>query len=152
MVSRLRQHSEWVLVAMFTLIISACSSAPQVPDSVYQFDQLESVKRVQNYRLDGLVTIDNRSLIVRTSPSKSYLFILAYPNNDLKYNNAVMISSTAGSVQVNFDTVTVLQGGSSVPVVISAIYKLDSRDQEKAIVAEINRRREKALSVADKAE
>lgn len=63
-----------------------------------------------------------------------------------------MISSTAGSVQVNFDTVTVLQGGSSVPVVISAIYKLDSRDQEKAIVAEINRRREKALSVADKDE
>jgi hypothetical protein len=37
-------------------------------------------------------------------------------------------------------------------VVISAIYKLDSRDQEKAIVAEINRRREKALSVADKDE
>ncbi|CAH0992349.1 hypothetical protein SIN8267_02468 [Sinobacterium norvegicum] len=152
MISHYYRRGYLLLAALLSVVVAGCSSAPQIPDSVYQFDQLESVKRVQNYRLDGWVTIDNRSLIVRTSPSKSYLFVLAYPNNDLKFKNAIAISSTAGSVQVNFDTVSVIQGGSSVPVVISTIYKLDSRDQEKEIIAEINSRREKAQTVADRAE
>ncbi|WP_148059366.1 DUF6491 family protein [Sinobacterium caligoides] len=131
-----------IIATLFiAVVLSGCSSTPKIPDSVYLFDNLEQVKSVNNFRLDGWVKIDNRSLIVRSSPSKSYLMVLAYPNPDLRFNDALMISSTAGSVNANFDTVSVVsKSATNIPVPISAIYKISSRDEEKAVKAEIENR------------
>ena len=137
-----------VLQPVFGFIVvalAACSSAPpatSMPYSVYRFDELMSVNGVESFRLQSMVEIDKQLLIIRSSPSKSYLFVLSYPNHDIHFNNPIIISNTASYVKVKFDTVSTLNNGlQTAKIPIKAIYKINSRQQEKRIIAKIRQRK-----------
>jgi len=125
------------LLALLALALIAC--AAPIDDKAamekYQFPELESVTSIRNWQLDGWQVVDERSLIIQTSPSQYYLFVLARRNLQLKFAEGILVSSTSGQVQVNFDTVAT----SREPMLktpIAAMYKLKGRDQ----VAEIKGR------------
>ncbi|NRB39156.1 MAG: hypothetical protein HRU20_11920 [Pseudomonadales bacterium] len=128
-----------VFILFFLNLLVACAVEPaQPPDpNKYIFDHLQEVKAIQNWALDGWTVIDNRSLIIQTSPKTSYLLILTRENRGLTFANHILISSTAGRVMAKFDTVAV-PGEGMLQTPIERIYKLDGKEQIDAIKASIN--------------
>jgi len=104
----------------------------------YQFDELPEVKSFSNWTINGWTAVDRQSLIVRTSPSTSYLLVLQRGLPDLNFSKAIALSSTASRVKARFDTVnTIDRRFRSIPVAIAKIYKLKGRDQRKQVKAQI---------------
>lgn len=73
------------------------------------------------HRLDGWRPIDRDTLIVWTTPFKPYLVELSRPSYDLRFAQAIGVTSTAGTVYAKFDSVIV--DGLRYP--IRAIYQID---------------------------
>jgi hypothetical protein len=125
-------------LVLISLIVIACASTTDSEEAMarYQFPELESVKSIQNWKMDGWEVIDGQSLIIQTSPTHFYLFVLSRRNPQLRFAEGILVSSTAGRVQVNFDTVaTVREPMFKTP--IAAIYKLDGRAQVTEIKQQI---------------
>lgn len=123
---------------MFALSISACSSTPTGPVDLtkYNFPDIETVDSISNWTLDNWNAIDNRSLIVQTSPRDYYLFVLSVPNPDLRFALGVLITSSVGQVQARFDTVsTPMDPEMRSP--IDKIYKLSGQAQVKEVTQQI---------------
>ncbi len=98
----------------------------------YNFDNLQTVDRFNNWSINGWNVIDQRSLIVRTSPSRAYLIILDRRLWDLRFSETIAISSTASSVHAGFDTVRVFnRHGINIPARIVKIYRLEGREQRR---------------------
>ncbi|MEJ2419062.1 MAG: DUF6491 family protein [Exilibacterium sp.] len=116
------------------------TSVHQLADK-YQFDNLEVVKRFSNWSIDGWSAVDQQSLIVRTSPSTAYLLVLSRRLHDLRFSEAIAISSTGNLVYAKFDTVTVKNhhfgGIGSVPVRIAKIYKLKGKEERELVRRQI---------------
>jgi len=128
-----------VLLSLIFGFLTACASEPKVsadPDK-YIFSDLEEVKIINNWKLHGWVEVDENSLIVRTTPKTSYLLILTRPNYDLKRAQGIVVTTTAGSVEARFDSVSTLnKRGIRYP--IARIYKLEEgKDQRNEIKARI---------------
>lgn len=126
-------------IAALSILASTASAGVKMIPEKYQFDdQLPQVERFSRYSIDGWNAIDKRSLIVRTSPSTSYLLILQRDLPSLRFNDAIGLSSTGSQVHARFDTVRVFDRHfTSIPVAISKIYKLKGRDQRKQVKAQI---------------
>ena len=106
------------------------ANGPSAQNERYHFDNLETVKRFSNWSIDGWNAIDQRSLIVRTSPSTSYLVILDRRLPDLWFSEKIAISSTGSFVYAKFDTVLALNKfGINIPANIAKIYRLKGKDQ-----------------------
>jgi len=85
---------------------------------------LERVDRIHLFRsVDGWRPIDSDTLIVWTTPSKPYLIELSRKSYDLRFVEAIGVTSTAGDIYEKFDDIVV--DGSPYP--IQAIYKLDRK-------------------------
>ncbi len=126
------------LIALLILLglTSGSAYAKDRPDldEKYQFDTLETVDRFNNWSISGWNVIDQRSLIVHTSPSKAYLLILDRRLWDLHYSEAIAISSSTSSIYARFDTVRVLnRHGINIPARIVKIYRLDGKEQRRIV-------------------
>lgn len=109
-----------------------------VQDERYHFDNLETVKRFNNWSIDGWHAIDQRSLIVRTSPSTAYLVILNKPLPDLRFSETIAISSTGSFVYAKYDTVLALNRyGIYLPANIAKIYRLEGKEQRRQVREQI---------------
>lgn len=126
------------LTALVLSLLVACANEPSQNEDLnkYVFDNLQEVKKVNNWRIDGWNVIDNQSLIIHTSPTTSYLLILSRPDHNIKFSEAVLVSSTAGSVQSGFDTVSTPRGG-TMKTPIKRIYKLQGKEQQQQVKAQI---------------
>lgn len=115
-----------VFFALMVFFINGCTTEPRqaVDPNKYLFTDLESVDAINNWNMDGWVEVDERSLIVNTSPKQSYLLILTRPNYSLNHSVGIAISTTAGSVRSRFDAITTLDKP-QIRYNIERIYKLD---------------------------
>lgn len=103
-------------------------------DEKYYFDKLETVDRFHNWSINGWNVIDQRSLIVHSSPSKAYLIILDRRLWDLRFTETIAISSTASSIHAGFDTVHVInRHGINIPARIVKIYHLEGKEQRRQV-------------------
>ena len=114
------------------------ANGPSTLDEKYHFDNLETVKSFHNWSINGWHAIDQRSLIVQTSPSTAYLVILDRRLPDLRFSETIAISSTGSFVYANFDTVHARNKfGISIPANIARIYRLKGKAQRHQVREQI---------------
>ncbi|MCF7980511.1 MAG: DUF6491 family protein [Pseudomonadales bacterium] len=118
-----------VIILVFTLL--GCVAKPVAIDEKYIFTQFESVKRFSKFTVDSWQVIDNRSLIIQTSPNRYYLLILDRKLNDLKFAEVIQLTSTGGSIHAKFDCVKVKTSNchsEPMAATIKVIYQLNGRE------------------------
>lgn len=129
------------LATCLSLLLLACSSnrlsreewEVKVNDSISEW-QLESVKRVNTFRLDSWASLGEKFLILRTSPSKPYLVELDARCPQLDFARALMLDQTMStSLDSGFDSVFTAQEP-HIKCRIKTIYPL-TREQDKALLA-----------------
>ncbi|MEM8500405.1 MAG: DUF6491 family protein [Pseudomonadota bacterium] len=126
-----------IVTALSLTAIGANAVVKPLPEK-YQFDQLPEVERFSRWSIDGYTVVDRQSLIVRTSPSTSYLLILQRKLPGIGFNRAIALTSTGSQVHARFDTVQIVDRHSSrIAVPIAKIYKLDGREQRKQVKSKI---------------
>lgn len=135
MENKIMKSLKLMFSGLLFIIVTACNTTP-VDMSKYEFDDIPTVDSITNWTLDGWNAIDNRSLIVQTSPRDYYLFILSVPNPDLRFALTVAITSTAGQVQARFDTVST-PNDLMLRSPIEKIYKLADKDQVNEVTSKI---------------
>jgi len=114
------------------------ANGPSARDERYHFENLEMVKRFSNWSINGWNAIDQRSLIVQTSPSTAYLVILDRRLPDLRFSETIAISSTGSFVYAKFDTVLARNRyGLNIPASILKIYRLEGKEQRHRVRAQI---------------
>ena len=114
------------------------ANGPFNHDQKYQFDNLESIKRFHYWAMDGWTAIDQRSLIVQTSPSTAYLVILDRRVPDLRFSETIAISSTGSFVYAKIDTVLARNRyGINIPANIVKIYRLEGKEQRHRVREQI---------------
>jgi Family of unknown function (DUF6491) len=105
-----------------TLLCLLCGTAQAMSG---QDNGPQAGERVDRIRLlsniDGWRPIDNQSVIIWATAFKPYLVVLSRKSPDLRFANAIGVTSTAGDVYERFDSVIV--DGLRYP--IEAIYALD---------------------------
>jgi len=130
-----------IIVVLLTLGLvggTAFAKDAKALDAKYRFDNLPTVDRFQNWSIDGWNVIDQRSLIVYTSPSRSYLLILDRRLPELPFAEKITVSSTGSTIYSRFDRVRVLdRWGINIPANIVKIYRLDGREQRKRVRKQI---------------
>lgn len=126
-----------VVTALSFVAIGAYAAVKPLPEK-YQFDQLPEVERFSRWSIDDYTVVDGQSLIVRTSPSTSYLLILQRKLPGIRFNRAIALTSTGSQIHARFDTVQIIdRHASRIPVPIAKIYKLDGREQRKQVKSKI---------------
>ncbi len=128
-----------IAVATALSLAAVAVSAAQKPlPEKYQFNQLPEVERFSRWSIDDYTVVDRQSLIIRTSPSTSYLLILQRKLPGIGFNNAIALTSTGSQVHARFDTVQIIdRHASRIPVPIAKIYKLEGREQRKQVKSKI---------------
>lgn len=85
-------------------VLSACGGTP---DQELTLDQKldkrkytlgKTVDRVQDYRISGWNSMDDRHVIIHTSPTRSYLVTLRSPCRNLDTAETLAFSTTVGSL------------------------------------------------------
>jgi hypothetical protein len=116
-----------------TLGSSSIASARAAKGSEEQASQAEPSAALEQVDSFTLLTkpysfhpIDRDTVIVWTTPSQPYLVELSFPANDMKFANAIGVTSFGSRVYAKFDSVQVR--GFRYP--IHAIYKM-SRDEAR---------------------
>lgn len=113
-------------IALATLLALGLSSVGWTAET--ESAALEQVDRIHHFgRIDGWRVIDRDTLIVWTTPSRPYLIELKRRSPDIRYSEAIGVTSTAGTTYAKFDSIRVR--GLDYP--IEAIYKL-SRDEARS--------------------
>jgi hypothetical protein len=122
-----------VFIGLF-FIISACATTSQQTAGKYDLaDQLEPVSEILRYNLMGWETVDSRSFILQTAPSRYYLIVLTRPSDQLVFTESISITHTGAMVKPGYDKVTVYGSPYNETFVIDKIFKLEGRDQANAI-------------------
>lgn len=80
-------------------------------------------------RLHSWQAIDDDTIIVWTTPFQPYLVELAYPSHDLRFAQAIGVTSIGSRVYAGFDSLRV--GGFRYP--INSIYKM-TREEARNLV------------------
>ena len=96
-------------------------------DSFVIFPRFTRVPIASPYDWDR---VDDRTVVIWTSPSTAYLVGLAYPSNDMKFVQAIGVTSSGSRVYAKFDSVLIR--GFRYP--INSIYKL-TRDEAKSLTS-----------------
>ena len=115
------------------LIILAigCVSPPVTLDARYEFPQFEVVESFPTFNLDSWQSVDSQSLLINTSPSRSYLVILKGKSHDLQFAESIELTTTGPTVHAKFDCVKVKLENCShapIPISISRIYRLHGKE------------------------
>lgn len=109
-----------MVVLLFGLSQFAVAGAPSTEaaneDSLVQVDRIPLLNG-----LYGWTRIDDDSVMVWASPFRPFLIDMSRKSHDLRFANAIALTSSAGYVNEKFDSVIV--DGIRYP--IKAIYKLD---------------------------
>jgi hypothetical protein len=111
-------------------------------DDYIKKTELEQVDRITTFRLYSWTPLDNKRLILRTSPSKAYLLTLDHECWNLDFTQGIKINqSTEWTLDAKFDSISVPE---SAPLKchIKSIHKL-TRDQAKEL-AQLDDKAEKA--------
>ncbi len=128
-----------VLTLGALLLGCAVASSEAKDPNKYVFSELEEVSSIREFDIDSWTEVDKKSLIVNTSPSKSYLIILKQTNHDLRFAHAISFGKE-GRIYSKFDRIHIINSSSGVaplPATIERIYKLDNRAQKKMIITKI---------------
>ena len=127
-----------VTVFMILFSLSACASTPiKTPEKYDLADQLKPVSEILKYNIMNWYAVDNQSLIVQTAPSQYYLIVLLRPSTQLLFSEYISISNTGSVVKQGFDKVTVYSSPYIDSFVIDKIFKLEGRDQAKAVTKQL---------------
>ncbi|KPZ69099.1 hypothetical protein AN944_03115 [Shewanella sp. P1-14-1] len=127
-----------MIIALVSLMLLGCSAseASKQKAALYQFDELTEVTSIDNFRMDGWRTMDNRTVFVDSRPKQTYLIVLSGVNTNLTFAKALVITSRMGKVTVGFDTVST-GDAPQFKSQIKKIYQIDSKEQEQQIRDEI---------------
>ncbi|WP_241906390.1 DUF6491 family protein [Shewanella sp. 10N.286.51.B7] len=120
------------------LLLTACtaSESAQKKAALYQFDELVEVNSIDNFRMDGWRTMDNRTVFVDSRPRETYLIVLNGVDSNLKFAQALVVSSRMGKVSTGFDSVSTGSEPRS-KTQIKKIYRIESKEQEQQVRAKI---------------
>jgi len=114
-------------IVLIAFLAGAACPAWSRPGSGELADLLADSNPVDSFSLlgytEGWQALDDRNLVLRISPSRSYLISLRTPSPDLRFANTIALTSTAGRVTNRFDEVIV--NGWRYP--IARIHALDRR-------------------------
>ncbi|WP_372872896.1 DUF6491 family protein [Shewanella sp.] len=130
-----------ITVVCLSVLLLACSSNRlsrdewelKVNESISQW-QLQSVKKVNTFRLDSWASLGEKHLILRTSPGKPYLVELDSRCPSLGFAQALMLDqSLSSSLQAGFDSVFTAREP-QFKCRIKTIYPL-TREQDKGLLA-----------------
>lgn len=110
--------------------------------------QLESIKRITTFKLDSWYPLGEQNLILRTSPSRSYLLTLRGRCPDLDFAQALATDQSISSqLDAKFDAVFV-PGKFHVRCPIDSIYPI-SKEQYKALTSWKSGKQEEAKPAAN---
>ncbi len=120
------------------VLLSACAAteANKSKAAMYQFDELEQVNSIDNFRLDGWRSIDSRSVLIDVRPRQTYLLVLNGINNNLKFAQALLVSSKMNKVAAGFDAVSTADEP-QFKTQIKSIYRIKDKQQEQQIKEKI---------------
>ncbi len=122
------------LIAVFAL--SACQN-----NRSYRLDYAEFVQqqglvkqnRVQQFRFQGWVPLNDRYLILRSNQRKSYLVKLMSPCNELQYAQSIQVNQESTRTLVaKFDSI-VVPGQLRQECTIDDIYKMDKLQKQAVL-------------------
>ena len=105
-----------LLLALSQLAYAGASSSDATEDSLDRVDRIPLLGG-----LYGWNRVDDDTVIVWVSPFRPFLIDMSRKSHDLRFANAIALTSSAGYVNEKFDSVIV--DGLRYP--IKAIYKLD---------------------------
>lgn len=127
-----------VIVYGLLFLLAACTTGAnnRADMSKYEFDNLQLIDSIPNWSLNAWNSIDERSLIVQTSPRRYYLLVLNQPNPELRFAFQIAITSTGRTVRTGFDTVSVPRT-TGIRSSIAKIYLLEDKEQADAISLQI---------------
>ena len=97
------------------LLLSGCNitavnkaEKAKIYDDFITTNKLTSLKKITSFRLQNYISLDNRHLIISTTPTKSYLISLMSYCTDLQYASRINIKRSIASVlSVKFDAIVV---------------------------------------------
>ncbi|WP_394497249.1 DUF6491 family protein [Shewanella sp. ENK2] len=123
-----------MIIALVSLMLLGCSAseASKQKAALYQFDELTEVTSIDNFRMDGWRTMDNRTVFVDSRPKQTYLIVLSGVNTNLTFAKALVITSRMGKVTVGFDAVST-GDAPQFKSQIKKIYQIDSKEQEQQV-------------------
>src|SRR5690554_5450044 len=98
-----------IVLSGILILPVGCASTGQAPTLQQQladrgYVQGESLRNIQNYRLNGWTHLDSRHLIIETGPSDRYLVSLRTTCHELSSTQDIGFTSTAGQL-TRFDSV-----------------------------------------------
>lgn len=111
-------------IRYLSAVIIGIALLPMLANAASTPGPANELREVRSFRLMGHTSwrsLDRDTLIVWTSPSRPYLVELRHPSPDLRFAQAIGVTSLAGRVSAGFDDVIV--EGSRYP--IRSIYALD---------------------------
>jgi Family of unknown function (DUF6491) len=88
------------------LALSACAHQPKAKLN-YQAFAKPPIRSMQFFRLHSWQSIDDRQLIVETTPKKAYLLTLFSPCRELDFAITIGLTSFGNTVSAGFDRVVV---------------------------------------------
>ena len=128
-----------LILISLSLLLTGCVSTEESQSKAaqYVFPDLEEVNSIDNFRMDGWSSVDNRAVIVDSRPRESYLLILDGPNNQLTFAQALLITSSMGKVEAGFDSVSTA-AEPKIKYRIKKIYRLKDKAQKEEIKLRIS--------------
>ncbi|PKG55890.1 DUF6491 family protein [Shewanella sp. GutDb-MelDb] len=127
-----------IVVIGLAIVLAGCAAteASKERAAMYEFPELEQVNSIDNFRMDGWEEIDKYSLIVNSRPREIYLLILNGGNNDLKFAQGLLITSTLGKVEVGFDSVST-RDNPQLKYNIKRMYRIKDKAEKELIKQQI---------------
>jgi len=117
-----------------SLASARAASAPAASAEGGAAEQTQAYEPVDSFvifnRPYSWSAVDDHTVVIWTNPFTPYLVELAYPSHDMKFVQAIGVSSSGSRVYAKFDAVTIR--GFRYP--INNIYKL-SRDEAKNLTS-----------------
>ena len=117
-------------LALVTLLAVGLTGVSQSANAMNRIPAQDkrAVDHMQVYKnINGWQELDQKSLIIWTTPSRPYLVKLARPSHDLSFVQRIGVTSMAGTVKPKFDSVVV--EGMRYP--ISGIYALTTSEARR---------------------
>lgn len=135
-----------IAFATFMLLTASTLTAEiRIPEKYSLNNQLEQVHKFWRTNLIDWEDVDNQSLVVETSPGHYYLLVLTVPSYELPFQwNRIGITSSGSMIREGIDSVIVPSGAhfrSTYP--IERIYKIDGRQQMRAIIDQLQGKKAK---------
>ncbi len=118
----------------FLILLTGCntSAISQSMESKIYHDfiaknKLESLKKITSFHLQNFISLDNRHLIISTTPNKNYLISLMNYCTDLKYADHLGLKQSIASIlNIKLDAI-IVPGVQNGRCFIKSIHKLNNQ-------------------------